>query len=436
MKLIKSEKLEKSMQELQFSIDAETLSAAADKAFKREGKKYAVPGFRKGKAPRKTIEKMYGEDLFLMDAINDLFPYEYEAAINETGIVVVGNPEPEILSMSAAEGAVLKVLVAVKPEVVLGEYTGLKATRKVNTIDEEQVEAEISRMQMRNARMVTREGAAQLGDTADIDFEGFIDGVAFDGGKGEHYALELGSGSFIPGFEEQIVGHSAGEEFDVNVTFPVEYHADELADKPAVFKVKLHEVKARELPELDDEFAKDVSEFDTLDELRASIRKGLEDVETQQADLDVENALVDQVIAGMQAEIPQAMVETAIDEIIRDFGYRLSQQGLKLDDYLKYMGEDMAAFRGSFAERAEKQVKIRLALEAVAAKENIVVSDEEFEAEVKRIAEQYKMEVEQVKSVVDAEAVKHDLAINKAIDFIKSKAEITTETVTEEPAAE
>ena len=209
-----------------------------------------------------------------------------------------------------------------------------------------------------------------------------------------------------------------------------------LADKPAVFKVKLHEVKARELPELDDEFAKDVSEFDTLEELRASIRKGLEDVETQQADLDVENALVDQVIAGMQAEIPQAMVDTAIDEIIRDFGYRLSQQGLKLDDYLKYMGEDMAAFRGSFAERAEKQVKIRLALEAVAVKENIVVSDEEFEAEVKRIAEQYKMEVEQVKSVVDAEAVKHDLAINKAIDFIKSKAEITTETVTEEPAAE
>ena len=428
MKLIKSEKLEKSMYELQFSIDAETLCAAADKAFKREGKKYTVQGFRKGHAPRKTIEKMYGEDIFLMDAINDLFPDEYEAAVKEAGLEPVGNPQPEVVSLSAADGAVLKAVLPVKPEVTLGEYVGLKATKTVHPVDDAQVEEEITRMRERNARMITSEEPARLGDTADLDFEGFVDGVAFEGGKAEHYNLELGSGTFIPGFEDQVQGHSAGDEFDVNVTFPEDYQAAELAGKPAVFKIKLHEVKSKELPELDDEFAKDVSEFDTMDELRASIRKNMEEADQQQADLDVENALVDQVIDGMQAEIPQAMVDNSVDEMIRDFGYRLSQQGLKLEEYLKYVGEDMAAFRANFAERAEKQVKIRLALEAVAAKENIVASDEEFEAEVKRIADQHKMEPEKVKAVVDAEAVKKDLAINKAIDFIKSKAEVTEET--------
>ncbi len=437
MKLVKNEKLEKSMVELQFSVDAETFRAAVDKAYKREGKKYNVPGFRKGKAPRAMIEKMYGADIFHYDAINDLFPENYEAAVKEAGLEVVGQPEVDVVSMSMDEGVVLKAVVPVKPEVTVGEYTGLKVTRKVTAVEDADVEAEITRMQERNGRMITREGKAENGDTADIDFEGFVDGVAFEGGKGEHYSLVLGSNSFIPGFEEQVVGHEAGEEFDVNVTFPEQYHAAELAGKPAVFKIKLHEVKYKELPALDDEFAKDVSEYDTLDELRASIRKEMEERNGKQADVQVENDLVDQVIATLEGEIPEAMYESRMDDMVRDFEYRLSQQGLKLEMYLQYMGQTLETFRASYKEQAEKQVKIRLALEAVAAKEKLEATDEDFNAEVKRIADQYKMEEEKVRELVDEKAVKADLAVNKAIDFIKEKAEITTEEVKKDaPAAE
>lgn len=437
MKLVKNEKLEKSMVELQFSVDAETFRAAVDKAYKREGKKYNVPGFRKGKAPRAMIEKMYGADIFHYDAINDLFPENYEAAVKEAGLEVVGQPEVDVVSMSMDEGVVLKAVVPVKPEVTVGEYTGLKVTRKVTAVEDADVEAEITRMQERNGRMITREGKAENGDTADIDFEGFVDGVAFEGGKGEHYSLVLGSNSFIPGFEEQVVGHEAGEEFDVNVTFPEQYHAAELAGKPAVFKIKLHEVKYKELPALDDEFAKDVSEYDTLDELRASIRKEMEERNAKQADVQVENDLVDQVIATLEGEIPEAMYESRMDDMVRDFEYRLSQQGLKLEMYLQYMGQTLETFRASYKEQAEKQVKIRLALEAIAAKEKLEASDEDFNAEVKRIADQYKMEEDKVRELVDEKAVKADLAVNKAIDFIKKKAEITTEEVKKDaPAAE
>ena len=437
MKLVKNEKLEKSMVELQFSVDAETFRAAVDKAYKREGKKYNVPGFRKGKAPRAMIEKMYGADIFHYDAINDLFPENYEAAVKEAGLEVVGQPEVDVVSMSMDEGVVLKAVVPVKPEVTVGEYTGLKVTRKVTAVEDADVEAEITRMQERNGRMITREGKAENGDTADIDFEGFVDGVAFEGGKGERYSLVLGSNSFIPGFEEQVVGHEAGEEFDVNVTFPEQYHAAELAGKPAVFKIKLHEVKYKELPALDDEFAKDVSEYDTLDELRASIRKEMEERNAKQADVQVENDLVDQVIATLEGEIPEAMYESRMDDMVRDFEYRLSQQGLKLEMYLQYMGQTLETFRASYKEQAEKQVKIRLALEAIAAKEKLEASDEDFNAEVKRIADQYKMEEDKVRELVDEKAVKADLAVNKAIDFIKEKAEITTEEVKKDaPAAE
>ena len=426
MNLISCEKLEKSMVELQFSIDAETFKAAVNNAFKREGKKYAIPGFRKGKAPRHMIEKMYGSDIFHYDAVNDLFPEAYEAAVKEAKIDVVGRPDPEVVSMSEADGVVLKVKVAVKPEVELGEYAGLTVTKEAKNVNEADVDAEVKRMQDRNGRLLTREGAAENGDTVDIDFEGFVDGKAFEGGKAEHYSLVLGSGSFIPGFEDQVVGHSAGEEFDVNVKFPEEYGAAELAGKDATFKIKLHEVKYKELPALDDELAKDVSEYDTLDEFKASIRKNIKTNLDKQAEQKVENDLMDQVIANMKADIPDAMVDSRIDELVQDFEYRISQQGLKLADYLKYMGMNIEQFRAQFKEQADKQVKMRLAMEAIVAKEGITASDEEFEEEVKRIADAYKMEADKVKSIVDAAAVKADLAINKAIDFVKEKANVVT----------
>ena len=426
MNLISCEKLEKSMVELQFSIDAETFKAAVNNAFKREGKKYAIPGFRKGKAPRHMIEKMYGSDIFHYDAVNDLFPEAYEAAVKEAKIDVVGRPDPEVVSMSEADGVVLKVKVAVKPEVELGEYAGLTVTKEAKNVNEADVDAEVKRMQDRNGRLLTREGAAENGDTVDIDFEGFVDGKAFEGGKAEHYSLVLGSGSFIPGFEDQVVGHSAGEEFDVNVKFPEEYGAAELAGKDATFKIKLHEVKYKELPALDDDFAKDVSEYDTLDELKDSIRNNIKTNLDKQAEQKVENDLMDQVIANMKADIPDAMVDSRIDELVQDFEYRISQQGLKLADYLKYMGMNIEQFRAQFKEQADKQVKMRLAMEAIVAKEGITASDEEFEEEVKRIADAYKMEADKVKSIVDAAAVKADLAINKAIDFVKEKANVVT----------
>ena len=372
------------------------------------------------------IEKMYGSDIFHYDAVNDLFPEAYEAAVKEAKIDVVGRPDPEVVSMSEADGVVLKVKVAVKPEVELGEYAGLTVTKEAKNVNEADVDAEVKRMQDRNGRLLTREGAAENGDTVDIDFEGFVDGKAFAGGKAEHYSLVLGSGSFIPGFEDQVVGHSAGEEFDVNVKFPEEYGAAELAGKDATFKIKLHEVKYKELPALDDDFAKDVSEYDTLDELKDSIRNNIKTNLDKQAEQKVENDLMDQVITNMKADIPDAMVDSRIDELVQDFEYRISQQGLKLADYLKYMGMNIEQFRAQFKEQADKQVKMRLAMEAIVAKEGITASDEEFEEEVKRIADAYKMEADKVKSIVDAAAVKADLAINKAIDFVKEKANVVT----------
>lgn len=425
MNLVKSEKLEKNQHELQFSIDAASFNDAIAKAYKREAGKYNIPGFRKGKAPRHMIEKMYGEDVFQYSAVNDLFPAEYDKAVEASGIEPVDRPEVDIVSMNTADGVVLKAVVTVKPEMKVGNYIGLKAEKAANTVEDAAVDAEVDRLRERNARLVAREGKAQDGDITDIDFEGFVDGEAFDGGKGEHFSLTLGSGQFIPGFEEQVAGHEAGEEFDVNVTFPEDYHAKELAGKAAVFKVKLNEVQYKELPAVDDEFAKDVSEYDTLEEFKASIRKNMEESAEKQAELEVENTLVDQLVATLEGDIPPVMIETRIDEMVRDFDYRLSQQGLRLADYLKYIGGDEAKFREGFKEQAEKQVKMRLALEAVAKAENIEASEEDFENEVKRIADTYKMEVEKVRSIIPVAEVKKDLAVNKAIDFIKSKAEIT-----------
>ena len=425
MKFIKCEKLEKSMAEIQFSIDAEAFKVAVADVFKKEGKKYTVPGFRKGKAPRSLIEKMYGADVFTYDAINELFPAAYEDAVKEAGIEPVGRPEVTVDAASETEGVTLTVKVAVKPEVKIGSYNGLNVEKTVHTVDEAAVDAELKRVQERNARELTREGAAENGDIVDIDFEGFVDGVAFEGGKAEHYSLTLGSGSFIPGFEDQIVGHAAGEEFDVNVSFPEQYQAAELAGKPAVFKIKLHEVKYKELPALDDELAKDCSEYDTLEAFKESIRKSNQEQLDKQDDLAVENALVDQVIDGMEAEIPQAMYESRMDEMVNDFAFRVEQQGLRLEDYLKYMGQSMEQFRASFMPQAEKQVKIGLALEAVAAAEHIEASEADVNAEIKRIADQYKMEEDKVRELINVEDLKKDLARTKAIDFIKSHANIT-----------
>lgn len=432
MNLVKNEKLENNRHELQFSVDAQTFNAAIAKAFRREAGKYNIPGFRKGKAPRHMIEKMFGADVFHYDAINDLFPEAYEAAVAESGIEPVDRPEVEVVSSSTEDGVVLKAVVTVKPEMKIGNYKGLKAVKKVHTVEDAAVQAEIDRMRDRNARIITREGNAQDGDITDIDFEGFLDGVPFEGGKGEHFSLTLGSGQFIPGFEEQVAGHAAGEEFEVNVTFPEQYQAQELAGKAAVFHVKLHEVKTKELPAADDDFAKDVSEYDTLEELKNSIRKGMEDQNEKNADLQAENDLVDQVVETLEGDIPPVMYETRIDEMVRDFEYRLQQQGLRLQDYIKYTGGDAGAFRDSFRTQAEKQVKIRLALEAVAKAEGIVASDEDFENELKRISEAYKMDLEKVRGVVPEMEVRKDLAVNKAIDLLRESAEITVKQVTPE----
>ncbi|MBR5468446.1 MAG: trigger factor [Firmicutes bacterium] len=427
MELIRNEKVAVNTVELEFKVGKDVFEPAVTKAFRKANAEITVPGFRKGKAPRKVVEKMYGEEIFFNDAIDAILPDAYAEAVEAAGIAPVARPTVDITECSN-EGFTAKVTVVVKPEVTVNEYKGLKATKKAVVVTDEEIEAELNVLRDRNGRLVEVEGRkAELNDTANIDFEGFVDEVAFEGGKGESFDLLLGSGQFIPGFEDQIVGHEVGEEFDVNVTFPEEYHATDLAGKAAVFKTKLNSLKAKELPELDDEFAKDVSEFDTLDELKADIRKAHEERAAAQAELEVENTLVDAVVASMEAVVPEEMVEARIDEQVRDFEGRMAQQGLQLNTYLTYTGMTMEAFRKTFAEQAEQQVKIRLALEKVAELENLTVSEEEVEAELAKIAEAYKMKLEQVKAFIPAVEIKKDIAINKAIDFVKENAEITAE---------
>ncbi len=428
MELIRNEKVADNTVELEFKVSAEVFADAVTKAFKKANKDITVPGFRKGKAPRNVVEKMYGAEVFFNDAIDAILPDAYADAVEAAGIEPVARPEVDIKVCSKEEGFVAVAKVVVKPEVKVNEYKGLKATRKSAVVEDAAVEAELNTLRERNGRLVEVKGRkAELNDTANIDFEGFVDEVAFEGGKGEGFDLLLGSGQFIPGFEEQIVGHEIGEEFDVNVTFPEEYHATDLAGKAAVFKTKLNSLKVKELPELDDEFAKDVSEFDTLDELKADIRKAKEERAAQEAELEVENSLVDAVVASMEAIIPEEMTENRIDELVRDFEGRMAQQGLQLATYLQYTGMEMESFRKTFREQAEQQVKIRLALEKVAEMENLTASDEEVEAELAKIAEAYKMKLEQVKAFIPAVEIRKDLVINKAIDFIKENAEITAE---------
>ncbi len=427
MKLNHTEKTAANEYQIEFSIEAEKVKDAVSSVYRKTAKKYNVPGFRKGKAPRHLIEKVYGEDVFIYDAVNEVFPDEYEAALKEAGLEPISRPDATLVSATAADGAVLKVTFTVKPEIKLGKYFGLAGTKTIARADEDEVDAEIERMRQRNARLITREGAAEKDDIADLDYEGSVDGVPFEGGKADGHKLTLGSGQFIEGFEEQVIGHKAGEEFDINVTFPPEYHAKELAGKPAVFKVKINEIQQKELPDLDDEFAKDVSEYDTLDELNNSIRENLQKELDEKADQDLENQLVDQIIETIEGEIPQVMYETRLDETLRDFSMRLQQQGLNLETYVQYAGSDMKTFREGFRANAEKQVKIRLALETIAKLEGIEVNEDDVAAEVARIAERYQMEAEQVKKLMPEDEIKKDLAVNKAIDLVKEKAVVTEE---------
>ena len=425
MEIIRNEKVAENTVELEFKVSAEEFEKALTAAFRKANKEITVPGFRKGKAPRNVVEKMFGQEIFFNDAIDEILPQAYEDAVKEAGLVVVARPELDIPTCTREEGFTVKATLTTYPEVKLGQYKGLKVEKTVIPVSDELIEAELMNMQERNARLVSvSDRAAQLDDTANIDFEGFADGVAFEGGKGEGFDLLLGSGQFIPGFEEQIVGHNIGDEFDVEVTFPTEYHAEDLAGKPAVFKTKLNDLKVKELPEIDDEFAKDVSEFDTLEELKANIKEVKGEEADRAAELDMENKLVSQVVEGMEANIPEAMFETRVDDMVNDFANRLSQQGLSIELYLQYTQMDMESFRKTFREQAEEQVKIRLALEAVVKAEDITASDEEYEEELMKAATAYNFPLPELRKMIPVEEVKHDLAVQKAIDFIKANAEI------------
>ncbi len=428
MSLKAATKKETNRVELEVEVGAEAFEAAVAKAYKKNIGKMTVPGFRKGKAPRHLVEKLYGEGVFYEEAMNDLYPTALDEAIKESGYTYVeDNIDLDVVSVGK-DGLVFKAVITVKPEVTLGQYKGIEAPKAVKEVTDEDVDAEITKLQERNSRMVSVEDrAAQEGDTVVFDFEGFVDEVAFEGGKAEGYSLVLGSGQFIPGFEDQIVGKSIDEEFDVNVTFPEEYQAEELAGKPAVFKCKLHEIKVKELPELNDDFAKDCSEFDTLDELKNDAKDRLIKANEKAAEEAFETAILDKLAEDMQAEIPEAMFNNRVKEQVRDFAYRLQSQGLDMDTYMQYTGMDMAAFEEGFRPQAERQVKVRLALEAVVKAENITVSEEEINAEYEKYAEAYKMEVEKIKNFIPAEELAHDLEVEKALHFLKDNAVVTAE---------
>ena len=430
-----SNKIETNKYELEISIDSATFCDAIKAVYKKEAKNIQIKGFRKGKAPLHMIEKLYGEGVFFDDALNMLYEGALLEAVDAAGLKLVDVEKTDVTSCSKAEGSEMKVTVIVEPEVTLGEYKGLKVEKTAPAVTDEEVTAELERMAERNARTITVEDrAAEMKDMAVIDYEGFVDGVAFDGGKGESYTLTLGSGQFIPGFEEQIVGHKAGDEFDVVVTFPEEYHAADLAGKEATFKCKLHEIKAKELPVMDDEFAKDVSEFDTLDELKADLKAKATERKTKAADEEVENKLIDLVVEGMTAEIPEAMYDNRANEQVREFDYRLRSQGMDLQTYLKYTGSSVEDLKASFREQSEKQVKIRLALEAIVKAEAIEASEEELAAEYEKLAGMYGMEADAVKAAIPESDIKHDLAMNKAIDLVKAAAEVK-EVKAKKPAA-
>ena len=423
MSLIKKELTEKSGFVMEFSVSKEAFDKAENEAYKKQVKSITVPGFRKGKAPKSIIEKMYGKGIFFEDAINACIPDAFEEAVKEAGLTVVGMPKFDLVS---TEGdIVLKAEGFVKPEVSIEGYKELTAEKNVLPVTDEDVEAELKRVRERNARTVEiTDRAAEMGDIANIDYEGSVDGVPFDGGKGEGHDLKLGSGSFIPGFEDQIVGKNIGEEFDVNVTFPEDYHAAELAGKAAIFKTKLNAIKFEELPEADDEFAKDVSEFDTLDEYKADIKAKMEKRNEDKAQGEFENALAEALMEKLVAEIPEPMFEAETENFIRDYDTRLRQSGLDLKTYFQYTGLTIEALREQMRPQAERQVKVRLALEKIAELEALTVSDEDIEAEYTRISEAYNVPAEEVKRMIAAEDIKADLLVGRAMDVVKENAKV------------
>lgn len=422
MALTKKEAAGNNKFEIGFSVDKETFEKAVSDVFNKKKGSITVPGFRRGKAPRHIVEQMYGKGVFYEDAVNQVMPDAYEAAIKEAELDVVGRPEIDIETIDE-NGVLFKATVYVKPEVKIEGYLGLEAEKEKVSVTDEEVEAEVKRVQERNGRTVdVTDRPAQNDDTVNIDYKGTVDGVAFDGGAAEKYDLKLGSGSFIPGFEDQIVGHAIGDAFDVKVTFPTEYHAKELAGKDAVFACKLNGIKTVELPALDDEFAKDVSEFDTLSEYKADVRANIEKRKEQSADSAFEGALGDKLIELVQADIPEPMFEAETENYVRDYDTRLRQQGLDLSTYLKYTGQTLDDMRKQMRPTAEKQVKLRLALETIAKLENISVSDEKVEEEYKNISDAYSVPVDQVKGMVEAEDIRKDLLVKAAMDLVKEKA--------------
>ncbi len=410
--------------ELEFTIEKEAFDKAVDAAYRKNVGKMNVPGFRKGKAPKAIIEKMYGKGVFYDDALNTLIPDAFEAALDEAGEKPVGQPEFDIVSLEG--DVVIKAAFPVKPEVTVKNYKGYAVERTVAPTTDEEVDAEIAQVRSRNSRTVDiTDRPAADGDIAVIDYEGFVDGKPFEGGKGEKHNLTLGSGQFIPGFEAQIVGHNPGDEFDVVVTFPEDYHAKELAGKEATFKTVLHEIKFNELPALDDDFAKDVSEFDTFDEYKADVKAKITDRHVKAADAEVEEKLIDELIDNLEADIPEAMFVNETENQLRDYDNRLRMQGLDLGTYLKYTGLDLDKMREQFRPRAERQVKTRLALEKIAELENLTVTDEDTEAEIKKIADMYGLETDKVKEQVSPDMLAEDIKVGKAVDIVKANAVIT-----------
>lgn len=427
MSLKSSNKVDTNVWELEVSVDGDTFKDAVTKAYLKQRKNITIPGFRKGKAPRAFIEKYYGEGVFCEDALEAIYPDAVASAIEEAKLEPVDTPYDLEIPEMGNDGVTMKFKVTVKPEVELGEYKGLKATKKSTKVTADEVKAELARMQEQNSTVSdVDDRAVKKNDIVVIDFEGFVDGKAFEGGKAEKYELTIGSNQFIPGFEDQIIGHKIGDKFDVNVKFPEDYQAD-LASKDAVFKIKLHGIKVKEVPALDDEFAKDVSEFDTLDELKKDIKKQLEKRKNDDAENELHNTLLEEVAKGIKAEIPEAMIEKTIDDDVNEYSYRLQSQGLKLETYLKYTGMDMKGFREGFKERAETQVRLNLALEKIIEKEKIEVTEEDIEAEYKKYADAYNMDIDTIKKAVSAESLKPELASRKAIDLIVDSAVVTEE---------